>query len=93
MFGEPEAPGVVPRACAEIFQVLEDRRRLGIEYEIAVSYVEVFGQEVIDLLRDGQAVGQSRCVLSCIHEKIISYNRVVYLGFCGAQGRRSEICD
>lgn len=56
-----EAKGIVPRACEEIFNAIETRRRVnGIESEISVSYVEVFGDEVSDLLKRGARCGHSK---------------------------------
>lgn len=56
-----ETKGIVPRACEEIFAALEQRRRVnGIDSEISVSYVEVFGDEVSDLLKRGARCGHSK---------------------------------
>ncbi len=72
-----EVKGIVPRACEEIFAALEQRRRVnGIESEISVSYVEVFGDEVSDLLKHGARCGQSKVaaqqfVLSGAAERVI----------------------
>jgi len=63
MFGEGDRPwerGVVPRSCEEIIGALRVRREQGITCRLAVSYVEVYGNEVTDLLRGGSVVGQSR---------------------------------
>lgn len=65
MFGEldqnSESRGLVPRACEEIFAAAADRKRaLGVTSKIAVSYVEIFGDEMTDLLRGGAPVGNSR---------------------------------
>ena len=65
MFGEldeqSERRGLVPRACEEIFTAADERRRtLGVTSKIAVSYVEIFGDEMTDLLRGGAPVGNSR---------------------------------
>uniref|UniRef100_A0A0G4FFH2 Kinesin motor domain-containing protein n=1 Tax=Chromera velia CCMP2878 TaxID=1169474 RepID=A0A0G4FFH2_9ALVE len=51
--------GVVPRACLDILRAVEDRRRRGIECGLSASYVEVYGDEVTDLLRGGAVVGQN----------------------------------
>ena len=67
MFGDvsvdPRLPdsslGIVPRACAEIMGALESRRAGGFESQLHVAYVEVFGAEVTDLLRDGATIGSS----------------------------------
>jgi len=66
MFGgneREEEEGIVPRACRELLQALEDRRRQGFSGSLDLSYVEIFGGEVNDLLAEGgsrQVVGQSR---------------------------------
>jgi len=58
-----EVWGIVPRACAQLFDALEYRRRslnFSIEASVSISYVEVFGDEVVDLLRGGAKCGQSQ---------------------------------
>ena len=46
--------GVVPRACEEVLAAVACRTAQGIECELAVSYVEIYNNEVRDLLREGQ---------------------------------------
>eukprot|EP00439_Symbiodinium_sp_Y106_P052105 s3853_g6.t5 len=50
----PELQGLVPRTCAEVLRTVEIWRQRGIEVHLSASYVELFGSEVSDLLRDGQ---------------------------------------
>eukprot|EP00667_Euglena_gracilis_P006589 EG_transcript_6648 len=52
--------GIVPRACAEICTAIAHRQGRGIQCQLGVSYVEVFGEQVTDLLREGVAVGPWR---------------------------------
>lgn len=52
--------GVVPRACDEILSAVRSWRELGTQVELGMSYVEIFGSEVSDLLRAGQVVGQGQ---------------------------------
>eukprot|EP00899_Mesostigma_viride_P014054 jgi/Mesvir1/2264/Mv19309-RA.2 len=54
--------GIVPRACREVLAALEARRARGTlaHATLTVSYVEIYGNEVSDLLRGGTPVGQSR---------------------------------
>lgn len=52
--------GIVPRAVEEIFGAIEDRKIQGIEARVYVSYVEIFGHEVFDLLRGGAPVANSK---------------------------------
>ena len=63
MFGtrlQGDTRGAVPRACEEVLCAVEERRRLGVSARLAVSYVEVYGNEVSDLLKGNAVVGQSR---------------------------------
>ncbi len=59
----PDSWGVVPRSCHEIFEAINYRKKnlnLNIEAKIAVSYIEIFGDSVTDLLRGGLTCGQSK---------------------------------
>ena len=68
MFGEGEADprlphsrrGLVPRVCDELLGAIEARRRgAGIDATLSVAYVEVFGSEVTDLLREGEKISSA----------------------------------
>lgn len=52
--------GIVPRACLEVISSMRERRAQGVDMELGLSYVEVFGSEVSDLLKFGQVVGQGQ---------------------------------
>jgi len=52
--------GIVPRAAAEVLVAVAEQRRLGIDAQVSVSYVEVFGDEVTDLLQAGKRCGHSK---------------------------------
>lgn len=55
----PEAQGVVPRACAELYAAVEARRQQhSIECSFDLAYVEVYGNDVVDLVT-GKPVGQN----------------------------------
>ena len=59
----PESFGIVPRAIKEIFDAIECRRRhlsLKFDIQVSVSYIEIYGDEISDLLQQGKACGQSR---------------------------------
>jgi len=59
----PSSWGVVPRSCYEIFKAIDYRKNnlnLKFDTEIAVSYIEIFGDSVTDLLREGKTCGQSK---------------------------------
>jgi hypothetical protein len=57
-------PGIIPKACAEALEFVLDtdgvRARLGITCSLSISYVEVYGDLVSDLLRGGVRVGHSK---------------------------------
>jgi kinesin family member 5 len=56
-----EGRGIIPRTCEELLQAIELRRqRDGIDAVLSVSYVEVFGDGVFDLLRAGARCGPSK---------------------------------
>ena len=43
--GQGNGAGIVPRVCEEVLQALRDREKLGVQAQLAVSYIEVFGNE------------------------------------------------
>mmetsp|Transcript_49504 Transcript_49504/g.141946 ORF Transcript_49504/g.141946 Transcript_49504/m.141946 type:complete len:688 (+) Transcript_49504:55-2118(+) len=59
MFGPPrhtqETRGLAPRVAEAAVDLLAERRRLGLNVRLKLSYVELFGNEVTDLL-EGQRV-------------------------------------
>jgi hypothetical protein len=57
---QADSRGLVHRACSEMLFAVFYRRQMGIEANIGVSYVEVFGDTVTDLLRNGARCGQSK---------------------------------
>ena len=52
--------GLVQRACEEVFVAAKQRTAVGIECHLHVSYVEVYGNEVTDLLKNGERVGHNK---------------------------------
>ena len=52
--------GLVQRACSQIFVAAKERRLQGIDCDLHVSYVEVYGNDVTDLLRGGVRVGHNK---------------------------------
>ena len=70
MFGPPgqsieggsnkKTNGIVPRACEEVFAAVGQRQKKGITTKLSCSYVEVYGGEVSDLLREGKRVGHNK---------------------------------
>ena len=49
--------GIVPRVCCECIDFLSLRRTSHMDYKLSISYIEVFGEKVYDLLRGGVEVG------------------------------------
>jgi len=60
MFGTGRQEGIIPRAIREVLAAVAWRREKGLETTLSMSYVEVYGNQVNDLLRHGAPVGQSR---------------------------------
>ncbi|KAL7532335.1 hypothetical protein ACHAXR_004567 [Thalassiosira sp. AJA248-18] len=80
MFGAPESShddshsnlsGIVPRACSELMSAVSYRKEslnLNIQCTVSVSFVEIYGNDILNLLKGGKRCGQSkvsaqRCVL------------------------------
>lgn len=56
-----ESRGVIPRACEEILSAISQRQRdNGILTKLKVSYVEIYGDQVSDLLKYGARCGHSK---------------------------------
>ncbi|GBG26909.1 Kinesin-like protein [Hondaea fermentalgiana] len=52
--------GLVPRVCVDMLRAVEQRNESKkVRADLALSYVEVYNEQVFDLLRGGQAVGRS----------------------------------
>jgi len=55
--------GIVPRVCEEVLEALEYRREninYKIDASISVSYIEIYGNDVSDLLKQGASCGHNR---------------------------------
>eukprot|EP00970_Alexandrium_tamarense_P017708 scaffold10795_cov193-Alexandrium_tamarense.AAC.11 len=55
--------GIVPRACSEIMDAIRYRKEalnLDLECTVSVSFVEVYGNDILDLLKRGSRCGQSK---------------------------------
>lgn len=77
--------GIIPRACAEVLAAIAQpsRAALGLSAAVAVSYVEIYGDLVSDLLKNGARCGHNkvssqRYVLSGAAEKRVSTLDDVY---------------
>lgn len=58
MEGTDEARGVNFRTLEELFRIIEDRKKQ-IQYEICVSVLEVYNEQIRDLLAPGSHSGVS----------------------------------
>lgn len=55
--------GIVPQACSEIMSAVHSRKKLlnlDIECTVSVSFVEIFGNDILDLLGQGRRCGTSK---------------------------------
>lgn len=57
-----KAAGVVPRACAEVTAAVAERSQWMEACELSASYIEVYGEEVADLLTLDTASGNATAV-------------------------------
>lgn len=60
--GLPKDCGILPRACCEIFDAIKyrnDHVKLTLTSEVYISYVEIYGNKVSDLLKGGALCGQN----------------------------------
>jgi len=48
--------GIVPRACLEIITAVAERKAQGEDCSLEMTYVEVYGDVVSDLLREGEVI-------------------------------------
>ena len=56
--------GVIPKACRDIVSAVKERREsYGFDCKLFLSYVEIFGDYVTDLLRHGQRCGQVSIII------------------------------
>lgn len=54
--------GILPRACCEIFEAIKyrtDHLKLNLTSEVYISYVEIYGNKVSDLLKAGALCGKN----------------------------------
>lgn len=51
MMGTPDAPGLIPRTCEDLFQRLESSESANVSYSVRVSYFEVYNEHVRDLFQ------------------------------------------
>ena len=53
--------GIVPRACSEIFEAIKVKNTRGdFKMELSVSYIEIYGDQISDLLKNGEKRGHSK---------------------------------
>lgn len=50
MMGTPENPGLIPRTCQDLFARIEGAKVANVQYDVRVSYFEVYNEHVRDLL-------------------------------------------
>mmetsp|Transcript_42309 Transcript_42309/g.68160 ORF Transcript_42309/g.68160 Transcript_42309/m.68160 type:complete len:647 (-) Transcript_42309:287-2227(-) len=55
-----ETNGVVHRACEHIMAKIHQRNKYGCQAKVGISYVEVYGEEVTNLLKSGELVSRNK---------------------------------
>lgn len=52
MFGSPSQSGIIPRACTSLFSLLDKKENIS-RYEVKLSFVEIYCEQIRDLLGYG----------------------------------------
>jgi kinesin family protein 1 len=48
--GYGEDKGIIPRTCVELFERIRDKRNDKLNFQVEVSYIEIYNEKVHDLL-------------------------------------------
>jgi hypothetical protein len=96
IFGkDKDGKGMIPRACEEILFAVQSRKEYNhIDSVLSVSYVEIYGDQITDLLKNGSRCSQAkasaqRFVLNGAAEQIVETMEDVYeLLYKGEQTKR-----
>jgi kinesin family protein 1 len=48
--GYGEDKGIIPRTCSELFDRVKDTRTNALDFQVEVSYIEIYNEKVRDLL-------------------------------------------
>jgi kinesin family protein 1 len=48
--GYGEYKGIIPRTCVELFERIRDKRNDKLNFQVEVSYIEIYNEKVHDLL-------------------------------------------
>jgi len=78
MFGQSEGKqaqkGIIWRACEQIMNKIETRAKFGCNSRVGVTYIEIYGDQVINLLNEGKSVSENK---SAAREYVIQGNAEV----------------
>jgi kinesin family protein 1 len=50
MVGYGEEKGIIPRTCSELFDRVDNKKSTTLDFQIEVSYIEIYNEKVRDLL-------------------------------------------
>jgi hypothetical protein len=62
MMGIPEQPGMIPRAMDQVFAAAVELAPQGWRYEMKASMLEIYNEELKDLLGKGPPAGKKHAV-------------------------------
>lgn len=48
--GYGEEKGIIPRTCSELFDRVQDKKSETLDFQVEVSYIEIYNEKVRDLL-------------------------------------------
>lgn len=72
MDGVPDNPGVIPRTVDLLFESIKNYRNLGWEYEIKVTFLEIYNEVLYDLLSNEQKDMEIRMVKNSKNDIYVS---------------------
>jgi len=52
MLGNEKSPGLMPRAIKELFDIIAEKSNKEVEYKFSFSYLEVYNENIRDLLKE-----------------------------------------
>uniref|UniRef100_A0A7S0M5A3 Kinesin motor domain-containing protein n=1 Tax=Cryptomonas curvata TaxID=233186 RepID=A0A7S0M5A3_9CRYP len=85
---DPAMHGIVPRAAHEVLEGIRFKEASGVKTKIFVSYVEIYGEQVTDLLHEGRSVGAWHGIA---HRKVLDGGCQVELS--SAEARDQELLN
>ena len=86
MMGTPEQPGMIPRAMDQVFAAAAELAPQGWRYEMKASMLEIYNEELKDLLGKGPPAGKKHAVRGALGWLISAGGWMAVNGWVGGVG-------